>query len=72
MPENQKPKALLKIKIGKQVREVTYEELTLSNNLATEALLSLLIDKGVIDPEEYLKKLQDVRKERYRDESEFK
>ncbi|PJA29866.1 MAG: hypothetical protein CO189_01190 [candidate division Zixibacteria bacterium CG_4_9_14_3_um_filter_46_8] len=72
MPENQKPKALLKIKIGKQVREVTYEELTLSNNLATEALLSLLIDKGVIDPEEYLKKIQDVRKERYRDESEFK
>ncbi len=71
MAKGKDKKALLKIKIGDQVKEVSYEELSLSNNLATEALVAILIEKGIIDPEEYLKKMQDVRKERYRDQSEF-
>ncbi|MBD3169822.1 MAG: hypothetical protein GF307_10095 [candidate division Zixibacteria bacterium] len=71
MPEDKSKKSLLKIKIGNEVKEVSYEELVLSNNLATEVLVSLLIEKKVIEPQEYLKKLQDVRQERYRDESEF-
>lgn len=72
MPDkNKSTKSLLKLKIGDQVREVTFEELCLSNNLATEALVSMLIEKGIIEPEEYMKKMQDVRKERYRDESEL-
>ncbi len=72
MSEKNKPtRPLLKLKIGDKVREITYEELALSNNLATEALVGLLIEKDIIKPEEYLKKMHDVRKERYRDESEF-
>ncbi|MCP4632581.1 MAG: hypothetical protein GY855_06605 [candidate division Zixibacteria bacterium] len=69
--ENKEGRALLKIKFGNDVREVTYEELALSTNLASEALVALLIEKKIIEPEEFLKKLQDVRKERYRDESEL-
>ncbi|MBD3234905.1 MAG: hypothetical protein GF315_14370 [candidate division Zixibacteria bacterium] len=71
MAKGKDKKSLLKIKIGDQVKEVSYEELALSNNLATEALVAILVEKGIIDPEEYLKKMQNVRKERYRDESEF-
>jgi len=64
-------RSLLKIKIGDKIREVSYEELTLSTNLAAEALVALLIEKKIITPEEYLKRMQDVGKERYRNESEL-
>lgn len=50
---------------GKE-REVTYEELALSNNLAQEALVRLLIEKGVFEPKEMMEMLEKVKKERYR------
>ncbi|UCD18627.1 MAG: hypothetical protein JSV44_03450 [Candidatus Zixiibacteriota bacterium] len=50
---------------GKE-RKVTYEELALSNNLAQEALVSLLIEKKLIEPKELLEKIQAIKKERYR------
>jgi hypothetical protein len=50
---------------GKE-REITYEELALSNNLAQEALVRLLIDKNVFEPKELLEMLEKVKKERYR------
>jgi hypothetical protein len=62
---------LLKIKIGDQVKHVSFEELTLSNNLATEALVALLVEKRIIKPDEYLKKMQQLRKSRYKNESEI-
>ena len=67
--DNISKRALLKLKVGDSIREVTYEELALSTNLAAEALVALLVEKKIITPDEYLQKMQDVRKERYRDES---
>jgi len=62
---DKKPPAL-KIMVNGQEREVTYEELTLSNNLAQEALVRLLVDKKVIDPKELLEYMEKIRKERYK------
>ncbi|MFQ6008507.1 MAG: hypothetical protein ACE5K8_06080 [Candidatus Zixiibacteriota bacterium] len=59
-------KIALKMIVGGQEKEVTYEELALSNNLAQEALVRLLIDKKVFKPNELLKMLETVKKERYR------
>ena len=50
---------------GKE-REVTYEELTLSNNLAQEALVRLLVDNNIIDAKELYDYMQKIKKERYR------
>jgi len=56
----------LKIVIGDKEREVTYEELCLSNNLAQEALVRLLVKKKIFESAELLKEMEQVRKERYR------
>ncbi|MCK4385301.1 MAG: hypothetical protein KAW52_03470 [candidate division Zixibacteria bacterium] len=52
--------------MGDKEREVTYEELCLSNNLAQEALVRLLVKKKILKSEELLKEMERVRKERYR------
>jgi hypothetical protein len=52
--------------MGDKERDVTYEELCLSNNLAQEALVRLLVKKKIIKSEELLKEMEQVRKERYR------
>ena len=56
----------LKIVIGDKEREVTYEELCLSNDLAQEALVRLLVKKKIFESAELLKEMEQVRKERYR------
>jgi len=56
----------IKMIVNGEVRDVTYEELALSNNLAQEALVRLLIDKKVFKPDELLNMLETVKKERYR------
>jgi len=56
----------LKIVMGDKEREVSYEELCLSNNLAQEALVRLLVKKKIFKSEELLKEMEQVRKERYR------
>jgi hypothetical protein len=48
-----------------KARSVTYQELTLSNNLAQESLVRLLVKKKLIDPRELLQEMEAVRKERY-------
>lgn len=55
--------------MGDQVREVTFDELTLSNNLGLEALVKVLVDKGVFKPEELAAEMERIRKLRYRDPS---
>ena len=50
---------------GKE-RDVSFEELALSNNLAQEALVRLLIEKKLFSPQELLQMMETVRKERYR------
>lgn len=62
---------LLKVVMGDTVKEVSYEELVLSTNLAQETLVRLLIDKKIIDPKEFWELLHKVRDERYKDEKEF-
>ena len=66
MGEEKEKRIALKIVMGDQEREVTYEELCLSNNLAQEALVRLLVKKKIFKSEELLKEMEQLRKERYR------
>ena len=59
-------KMALKMVINGEEREISYEELALSNNLAQEALVRLLIEKKMFEPDELLKMMEMVKKERYR------
>ena len=61
----QKNVALKMVVDGKE-RDVTWEELALSNNLAQEALVRLLIEKKVFQPRELMEMMETVKKERYR------
>ncbi|MEE9553848.1 MAG: hypothetical protein V3W18_06075 [candidate division Zixibacteria bacterium] len=70
MSNDQSKRVALKIMVGDQVKEVTFDELTLSNNLGLEALVKVLVDKGVFKPDELQTELENVRKIRYRDPSE--
>ncbi len=63
---DEKNRVAIKMVVNGQVREITYEELAVSNNLAQEALVRLLIKKGVIDPKELGEEIQAVSNERYR------
>lgn len=56
----------IKMVINGKERDVTYEELALSNNLAQEALVRLLIEKKLFAPNELLDMMERVKKERYR------
>jgi len=59
-------KVALKMVVDGQERDVSFEELALSNNLAQEALVRLLINKKMFDPQELLDMMEKVKKERYR------
>ncbi|MGH8003661.1 MAG: hypothetical protein ACRECJ_02920 [Limisphaerales bacterium] len=61
-------KPAIKLVTGDQVREISYEELALSMHMSQEALVKVLIEKKIIAPEEFLKALREVKKERYRSE----
>lgn len=65
MMDDEKKYALKMVVDGKE-RLITFEELALSNNLAQEALVRLLVDKKLIQPKELLDKMEQVKKERYR------
>lgn len=52
--------------MGDKEKEVTFDELCLSNNLAQEALVRLLVKKKIFKPEELVQEIERVRKERYR------
>ena len=56
----------LRMVVDGRERLVTYEELALSNNLAQEALVRLLVKKKLIKAEELLEEINAVKKERYR------
>ncbi len=65
---DEKKKPAIKLVTGNEVREISYEELSLSVHMAQEALVKVLIDKKLIAPEDVLKALKEVRQERYRTE----
>ncbi|OQX88547.1 MAG: hypothetical protein B6D65_05800 [candidate division Zixibacteria bacterium 4484_93] len=48
---------------GKEVK-ITYEQLILTNNLTLQALITLLVKKEIVSPEELLAELQLKEKER--------
>lgn len=57
---------VMKIVIDGKERDVSLADLALSNNLAQEALVRLLVDKKIIDGKELYEYLQKVKAERYR------
>jgi hypothetical protein len=59
-------KVALKMVVDGKERDISFEELVLSNNLAQEALVRLLIDKKLFEPKELMEMMETVRKERYR------
>ena len=62
-----KPKSgLILVKDGVQ-REVTFEELALSNTLSLEALVRVLSRNGNVDPAELMTEMDKVKTERFRD-----
>ena len=66
MTEEKDRRVALRIIVGDKEREVTFDELCLSNNLAQEALVRLLVKKKILKPEELIQEIEQVRKERYR------
>jgi hypothetical protein len=66
LTEEKDRRVALRVIIGDKEREVTFDELCLSNNLAQEALVRLLVKKKVLKPEEMVSEIEQVRKERYR------
>ncbi len=59
-------KIALKMMINGKERDISFEELTLSNNLAQEAIVRLLIEKKVIEAKDLLDMMEKVKNERYR------
>lgn len=57
---------LVLVKDGVQ-REVSFEELALSNTLSLEALVRVLSRSGNVDPNELMEELEKVKTERFRD-----
>ena len=60
------PRYALRIVTDGKERQITFEELALSNNLAQEALVRLLVKKKLIKPDELLAEINAVKTERYR------
>lgn len=59
-------KVALKIIVDGKEKEISFEELTLANNLAQEALVKLLLKKQIFQAPELLEELDRVRQERYK------
>jgi hypothetical protein len=59
-------KVALKMIVDGEEKDISFEELALSNNLAQEALVRLLIEKKLFTPQELLEVMEKVKKERYR------
>jgi hypothetical protein len=64
-------KFALKMIVNGQERDITFEELALSNNLAQEALVRLLIEKKVFEAKEMMDMMNKVKQERYRNPNDL-
>jgi hypothetical protein len=66
-PREKAPKSgLFLVKNGVR-REVSFEELTLSNTLSLEALVRVLTRRGSIEAKELLEEMDKVKTERFRE-----
>lgn len=61
-----KKNVAMKIVHDGKVHEVTVEQLVVSNQLSQEALISVLVKKGIVNPKELLEEIERIRTERYR------
>ncbi|MEA3296702.1 MAG: hypothetical protein U9R56_02425 [candidate division Zixibacteria bacterium] len=59
-------KVAIKMVVDGKEKDISFEELALSNNLAQEALVRLLMEKGIFKPKELIETMEKVKKERYR------
>jgi hypothetical protein len=60
-----KKEPLMRVKTADgKVHDVTVEELTVTNNLTYQALVTILVKKGLIEPAELLAEVERVQKER--------
>lgn len=64
--EDRPKSGLILVKDGVH-REVTFEELALSNTLSLEALVRVLSRNGSVDPSELMSEMDKVKAERFRD-----
>ena len=64
MSQEEKKRVALRISIDGQEREISFDELTLSNNLALESLLRVLARKKLVEGKELMEEMEKVRKER--------
>jgi hypothetical protein len=71
LTEDKDRRVALRVIIGNKEKEITFDELILSNNLAQEALVRLLVNKKVFKPEELVQEMERVKKERYRSPDDF-
>jgi hypothetical protein len=55
----------LTVSVGDRKRQISFKELTLSNNFALEALVKLLVDKKIIDVKDLQQAMNEVRDQRY-------
>jgi len=60
-----KDNVAMKMVVDGEVREITVEQLVISNQLSQEALVSLMVKKQLIDPRELLEEIERIRTERY-------
>jgi hypothetical protein len=71
--KNDEPEAEPKAKPGLVLvkdgvkREVSFEELALSNTLSLEALVRVLSRNGSVDPAELMEEMEKVKSERFRE-----
>ena len=66
-PDEARPKSgLVLVKDGVK-REVSFEELALSNTLSLEALVRVLSRNGNVDPHELMEEMEKVKQERFRE-----
>jgi len=54
------------VNIDGEEKKISFEELTISNNLTLEALVRILAKKGIITTDEFVKQLEEIEKERFR------
>ena len=64
MNQEKNKRVALRINIDGKEREVSFDELTLSNNLALESLVRVLARKKLVQSKELLGEMEKVKKER--------
>jgi hypothetical protein len=60
----------MKMVVDGKEKTISFEELAISNKLTLDALIGLLITKGVFEPKELLDEISRIKRERFRSEGD--